>query len=478
MKLAVVILAAGQGKRMKSDLPKVLQPLAGVPLLGHVVSRARTLQPSSIHVVFGHGGEAVRATIKDADLRWALQAQQLGTGHAVMQAMPDVADDELVLVLYGDVPLIDTGTLRQLIASADASSMSLLTVMLDNPTGYGRIVRNAQGDIQKIVEQKDASATELALREGNSGIMAVPAKLLRQWLGKLRNSNAQGEYYLTDVIAMAVADRVKVLVDDYRNLPAKKYDKITCLEMAEHVGIKNFQKFLLQVRSMLKDDGIFYLQIAGLRRSWQFEDLVWGLFMAKYIFPGADASLPPAAMLKPAEEVGWETFSVENVSQHYGWTIRRWHDNWLSNKADVIAAYGERWFRLWHIFLAWSTKIADQGNASCYQVVFNKNIDAFDRTQHILDRGVIHGVRTNGIEAPRPVAVAGNGNGATIGSSPSDRQTGPACPRPALVPGPTRRHSARRQAPRSRSAARASRNASARRPPAARRSARPPGPSP
>jgi bifunctional UDP-N-acetylglucosamine pyrophosphorylase/glucosamine-1-phosphate N-acetyltransferase len=210
MKLAVVILAAGQGKRMKSDLPKVLQPLAGVPLLGHVVSRARTLQPSSIHVVYGHGGDAVRATIKDADLRWALQAEQLGTGHAVMQAMPGVADDELVLVLYGDVPLIDSGTLRQLIGSADANSMSLLTVMLDNPTGYGRIVRNAQGDIQKIVEQKDASPVELTIREGNSGIMAVPAKLLRQWLGRLKNANSQGEYYLTDVIAMAVADRVKV----------------------------------------------------------------------------------------------------------------------------------------------------------------------------------------------------------------------------------------------------------------------------
>ena len=210
MKLAVVILAAGQGKRMKSDLPKVLQPLAGVPLLGHVVSRCRALQPSSIHVVYGHGGDAVRAAIKDSDLRWALQAEQLGTGHAVMQAMPGVADDELVLVLYGDVPLIDTGTLRQLIAAAGAKSMSLLTVMFDDPTGYGRIVRNARGAIQKIVEQKDASKAQLKIREGNSGIMAAPARLLRRWLGKLRNANAQGEYYLTDVIAMAVKEKVKV----------------------------------------------------------------------------------------------------------------------------------------------------------------------------------------------------------------------------------------------------------------------------
>ena len=209
MKLAVVILAAGQGKRMKSDLPKVLQPLAGRPLLGHVVSRARALNPSSIHVVYGHGGDAVREALVKEKLQWALQGEQLGTGHAVMQAMPNVADDELVLVLYGDVPLIDAGTLRQLIAAAGAKAMSLLTVMLDNPSGYGRIVRKS-GAIQKIVEQKDATKAQLKIREGNSGIMAVPARLLRKWLGKLGNSNAQGEYYLTDIIAMAVKDKVKV----------------------------------------------------------------------------------------------------------------------------------------------------------------------------------------------------------------------------------------------------------------------------
>jgi bifunctional UDP-N-acetylglucosamine pyrophosphorylase/glucosamine-1-phosphate N-acetyltransferase len=210
MKLAVVILAAGQGKRMKSDLPKVLQPLAGKPLLGHVVSRARALNPSSMHVVYGHGGDAVRAALAKENLQWALQAEQLGTGHAVMQAMPNVADDELVLVLYGDVPLIRADTLKQLIDAASATAMSLLTVMLDNPAGYGRIVRNARGAIQGIVEQKDASKAQLKIREGNSGIMAVPAKLLRKWLGKLKTANAQGEYYLTDVIAMAVKDKVKV----------------------------------------------------------------------------------------------------------------------------------------------------------------------------------------------------------------------------------------------------------------------------
>jgi bifunctional UDP-N-acetylglucosamine pyrophosphorylase/glucosamine-1-phosphate N-acetyltransferase len=210
MKLAVVILAAGQGKRMKSDLPKVLQPLAGQPLLRHVVGRARRLEPASIHVVYGHGGDRVRAAFAGENLGWALQAEQLGTGHALMQAMPEVADDVLVLVLYGDVPLIDAATLRQLVALAGPKALSLLTVMLDDPTGYGRIVRNSRGAVQKIVEQKDASRVQLKIREGNSGILCAPAKLLRKWLSKLRNANAQGEYYLTDVIAMAVKDKVKV----------------------------------------------------------------------------------------------------------------------------------------------------------------------------------------------------------------------------------------------------------------------------
>jgi bifunctional UDP-N-acetylglucosamine pyrophosphorylase/glucosamine-1-phosphate N-acetyltransferase len=209
MKLAVVILAAGQGKRMKSDLPKVLQPLAGQPLLGHVVSRARGLNPSSMHVVYGHGGDQVRAALANENLQWALQAEQLGTGHAVMQAMPNVSDDETVLVLYGDVPLIRAATLQQLLAATGPKAMSLLTVILDDPQGYGRIVRK-RGAIQKIVEQKDATKAQLGIRECNSGILAAPAKLLRKWLGKLKNANSQGEYYLTDVIAMAVKDKVKV----------------------------------------------------------------------------------------------------------------------------------------------------------------------------------------------------------------------------------------------------------------------------
>ncbi|MFZ9653804.1 MAG: bifunctional UDP-N-acetylglucosamine diphosphorylase/glucosamine-1-phosphate N-acetyltransferase GlmU [Steroidobacteraceae bacterium] len=220
MKLSIVILAAGQGKRMKSDLPKVLQPLAGKPLLAHVIDTARTLAPTSMHVVYGHGGERVRATLAETlaaaapVTSWALQAEQLGTGHAVQQALPALADDELALVLYGDVPLVRAETLRQLIASASdpaqGEAMGLLTVMLDDPTGYGRILRDPQGRVQAIVEQKDATDAERAIREGNTGVMAVPVRHLRRWLGRLRNANAQGEYYLTDIIAMAVADGVRV----------------------------------------------------------------------------------------------------------------------------------------------------------------------------------------------------------------------------------------------------------------------------
>jgi len=210
VKLSIVILAAGQGKRMNSDRPKVLQPLAGRPLLGHVIETARSLRPAAIEIVYGHGGDQVRAAFAGVEVGWALQAEQLGTGHAVMQAMPSVADDHLVLILYGDVPLIRRETLERLVALAGPRAMSLLTVELPDPTGYGRIVRDASGRVLKIVEQKDASAAQLAIREGNTGVMAVPANLLRQWLGQLRNANAQGEYYLTDIVEMAVAAQVAV----------------------------------------------------------------------------------------------------------------------------------------------------------------------------------------------------------------------------------------------------------------------------
>ena len=204
MPLSVVILAAGQGKRMKSDLPKVLQPLAGRPLLGHVLDTAGGLAAAATYVVYGHGGEQVPTAFEGRDVRWVLQAEQHGTGHAVMQAMPTIPDDHLVLILYGDVPLVQLDTLARLAAAAGEDAVSLLSVMLPDPTGYGRIVRDGAGNVVRIVEHKDANAKERAIHESNTGLMCVPAGRLKGWLAALGNDNAQGEYYLTDIIVMAV----------------------------------------------------------------------------------------------------------------------------------------------------------------------------------------------------------------------------------------------------------------------------------
>ncbi len=204
--LHVIILAAGEGKRMKSRRPKVLQAVAGRPMLGHVIDTARALGAAGIHVVHGHGGDQVRAAFAaDADLRWAEQARQLGTGHAVQQAMPGVPDDARVLVLYADVPLITVDTLRGLLAAA-GDGLAVLTDTLADPAGYGRVLLGADGRVEAIVEHKDASEAQRAVRLVNTGVIAAPAAGLRRWLAGLRNDNAQGEYYLTDVFAMARAE--------------------------------------------------------------------------------------------------------------------------------------------------------------------------------------------------------------------------------------------------------------------------------
>jgi bifunctional UDP-N-acetylglucosamine pyrophosphorylase/glucosamine-1-phosphate N-acetyltransferase len=207
--LEIVILAAGQGKRMYSDMPKVLHGLAGKPLLGHVLDTARALKPTAIHVVYGHGGEQVRAAFPQAGLIWVHQAEQKGTGHAVTQAMPRVADQAAVLVLYGDVPLIRPQTLQELLSAA-GSGIALLTAELPDPTGYGRILRDPAGRVVRIVESKDASSTESAVREVYTGFLAAPAGKLRKWLAGLRNHNVQGEHYLTDIISMAVTEQVAI----------------------------------------------------------------------------------------------------------------------------------------------------------------------------------------------------------------------------------------------------------------------------
>jgi bifunctional UDP-N-acetylglucosamine pyrophosphorylase/glucosamine-1-phosphate N-acetyltransferase len=206
--LDIVILAAGQGKRMHSSLPKVLHPLAGWPLLAHVIAAAQALNPRRICIVYGHGGEQVAAAFAADGLTWVKQELQLGTGHALLQALPHLSPKGTTLVLYGDVPLIQPDTLRAMIAND--RQLTLLTVQLADPHGYGRIVRNAKKQISKIVEEKDATPKQRVLREVNSGIMAIPAAKLAGWLKKISNRNAQGEYYLTDIVALALKDRVKI----------------------------------------------------------------------------------------------------------------------------------------------------------------------------------------------------------------------------------------------------------------------------
>ncbi len=208
--LEILILAAGKGTRMRSDLPKVLHKLAGKPLLGHVVDTAHVLGASQTCVVYGFGGEAVPQALADDKLTFVLQAEQLGTGHAVMQALPRLDDRGVTLVLYGDVPLTRASTLVPLVAAAQAGKLGLLTVTLVHPDGYGRIVRDASGQVTRIVEHKDATPHERAISEVNTGILAVPTRHLKNWIGRLRNHNVQGEYYLTDIIALAVGEGVTV----------------------------------------------------------------------------------------------------------------------------------------------------------------------------------------------------------------------------------------------------------------------------
>ena len=209
MELSVIILAAGQGTRMRSDLPKVLQPLAGRPLLAHVLECAAALDANDVAVVYGHGGDTVKTACDSSGLRWVLQEEQLGTGHAVQQAMPDTPNNNRVLVLFGDVPLLTAATLERLIAATPSGAVSILSVDLDDPSGYGRIVRTGD-DVIGIVEHKDASKQQRQITEINTGVMICPAAKLKRWLGRLGNDNVQGEYYLTDVVGMAVQEGVTV----------------------------------------------------------------------------------------------------------------------------------------------------------------------------------------------------------------------------------------------------------------------------
>ncbi|EPJ81966.1 UDP-N-acetylglucosamine pyrophosphorylase [Pseudomonas sp. CFII64] len=247
MSLDIVILAAGQGTRMRSALPKVLHPVAGDSMLGHVIHSARQLAPQRIHVVIGHGADVVRERLAADDLNFVMQDKQLGTGHAVAQALPELTAEN-VLILYGDVPLIEVETLRRLLKQVNAEQLGLLTVNLDDPTGYGRIVRDEQNRVCAIVEHKDATDAQKAITEGNTGILAVPGKRLADWLGRLSNNNAQGEYYLTDVIAMAVGDGLVVATEQPHDAMEVQgaNDRKQLAELERHYQLREARRLMAQ----------------------------------------------------------------------------------------------------------------------------------------------------------------------------------------------------------------------------------------
>ena len=261
---------------MRSALPKVLHAVAGKPMLGHVIDCARALSPTRIHVVIGHGAEQVRQMLQAEDINWVAQTEQLGTGHAVAQALPEIDAADQILVLYGDVPLLQAETLQRLSSQAGVQALGLLTVEMRDPTGYGRIIRDAAGRVQAIVEQKDATPEQRLVTEANTGIMALPGSRAAQWLNSLSSNNAQGEYYLTDVVAMAVSDAVPVEV-------AQPADEM------EVVGANNRQ------------------QLAVLERSYQSRQA------ARLMEAGATLADPARVDLRGEVSVGRDVFIDINV---------------------------------------------------------------------------------------------------------------------------------------------------------------------
>ncbi|MGV3581769.1 MAG: bifunctional UDP-N-acetylglucosamine diphosphorylase/glucosamine-1-phosphate N-acetyltransferase GlmU [Methylophilus sp.] len=252
--LNVVILAAGKGTRMHSDTPKVLHEIGGKPILAHVVACAKALKPKSIIVVYGFGGEQVREAFKEEDIIWVNQAEQKGTGHAVQQVVPHLENNTSTLILLGDVPLVDTKACKNLIAKAD-KTLSLLTFNKPDPTGYGRIVRGETDNVIAIIEHKDATEMQRTIKEVNTGIMAMPTQYLKTWLSKLSNANAQGEYYLTDIVAFAVQDNVEVITEVTEDeWSVTGINSKTDLVQIERIFQKRIAEQLLQHGVTLKDD--------------------------------------------------------------------------------------------------------------------------------------------------------------------------------------------------------------------------------
>jgi bifunctional UDP-N-acetylglucosamine pyrophosphorylase/glucosamine-1-phosphate N-acetyltransferase len=304
MTLDVVILAAGQGTRMRSTLPKVLHLLAGKPMVRHVMDAARGLAAERTHVVIGHGAEQLRRTLADDDVRFALQEEQKGTGHAVAQALDGLGQGR-VLVLYGDVPLIRRETLVALLDGVDEEQMGLLTVTLENPSGYGRLLRNAAGDAVAIVEQKDASPAELAIQECNTGIMAMTATQLRRWLPRLSADNAQGEYYLTDVIAMAAAEGVRIAtIEPARSIEVEGVNNRSQLARLERVHQRDIAESLMTEGVALLDPD--RLDVRGTLRCGHDVEIDVGCVFTGEVELGEGVRIGPHCVIRDSH-IGAET---------------------------------------------------------------------------------------------------------------------------------------------------------------------------
>ena len=304
-----IILAAGKGTRMNSSKPKVLQKLADKPLLGHVLDQAFAVS-EQVHVVYGFGGAQVQQAFDDHRIGWAQQAQQLGTGHAVMQAMPNVDENAMVLVLYGDVPLVKTTTLTQLIEAAQPSGVGLLSVILEDPSGYGRIVRNEQGQIQGIVEHKDADSKTLEICEANTGIMAVESKLLDQYLSNISTDNAQGELYLTDIIALAVADnRVVASVTTNNESEVAGVNDKQQLAALERVFQQDQAAEFMALGLLLKDPNRF--DVRGSLSFGQDCEIDVNVVLEGEVILGDNVSIAPNCVIKNAK-IGSNVTILEN----------------------------------------------------------------------------------------------------------------------------------------------------------------------
>ncbi|MFN4148239.1 MAG: bifunctional UDP-N-acetylglucosamine diphosphorylase/glucosamine-1-phosphate N-acetyltransferase GlmU [Rhodocyclaceae bacterium] len=404
----VVILAAGQGKRMRSLLPKVLHPLAGKPMLSHVLDTARALEPEKICVVYGHGGERVREALDAPDINWAKQEPQLGTGHAVMQALPLLNVTAAVapaptLILYGDVPLIRVATLRRLIAAAGDDKLALLTAQLDDPHGYGRIVR-VNGRVVRIVEEKDADDAERAIREVNTGILVAPADALARWLPQLSNRNAQGEYYLTDVVALAVAEGMEVVTaHPSENWETDGVNSKSQLARLERIHQRNLAEALMEAGVTLADPDRIDVRgelICGrdvfIDVNCVFEGRV-ELKDGVRILPNCviqDAVVGPGSIIGPFARLRPGTVLAEDV--HIG--------NFVEVKNSTIAAHS----KANHLSYIGDTTMGSRVNIGAGTITCN--YDGANKHRTIIEDDVFIGSDT---QLVAPVTV---GRGATLGA--------------------------------------------------------------